>query len=76
MGRVGVGRENVLVGVRGRKTSPKDSRCGSCAYYSRPAPFVRRDTSPWEGTMGGARDRGCAVGLSNGCIARKDDKGL
>jgi hypothetical protein len=28
------GGENVLVGAGGRKTSSKDSRCGSCAYYS------------------------------------------
>ena len=60
MGRVGVGRENVLEGVRGRKTSSKDSRRGLAR--TRRAPLVRRDTSPGEGTMRSASVRNWAKG--------------
>ncbi len=44
VGRVGVGSENVPVGVRARKTSSKDSRRGLAR--TRRMPFLRRDTSP------------------------------
>lgn len=60
MGRIGLGRENVLVGVRGRKTSSKDSRRGLAR--TRRAPLVQRDTSPWEGTMRSVRVRSWAKG--------------
>ena len=50
----------MLVGVRGRKTSSKDSRRGLAR--TRRAPLVRRGTSPGEGTMRSARVRSWAKG--------------
>jgi hypothetical protein len=55
-----VGREKVRVSVRGRKTSSNDCRRG--LERTRRTPLVRRDTSPWEGTMRSARVRSCPRG--------------